>query len=108
MLGFEEHLLISPSVSLRARHPVHPWFTLSSETGQVSRSPVVAVVMSPGDRGSGGWKLTLLVSNRSRWVASIITVIQPLIAAMVFFPTCCTETCSNRNVEMIHQFRLFV
>lgn len=89
VLGFEWHLLICPSVSLQARHPVHPRFTLSRETGQVSRSPVVAMVMGPGDRGSGGWKLTLLVSNRRRKVASILTMIQALTAAVVFFPTCC-------------------
>lgn len=49
---------------------------------------MVAVVIGPGDRGSGGWKLALLVSDRRRRVASILTMILPLTTGLVFFPIC--------------------
>lgn len=35
------------SVSLQARHPVHPGLSLPSKTRQVSRRPVVATVVGP-------------------------------------------------------------
>ena len=77
------------SVSLQTRHPVHPGFTLPRETGQVPRRLVIAVVIGPRDRGSGGWKLPFLVSNwRRRVVASMLTVMLPLTTAVVFFLIC--------------------
>lgn len=87
VLCSERHAVFSlPSVSLQARHSVHPGFTLPRETGQVPWSPVVAMVIGPGDRGSGGWEV--LVSNRMRRVTSIFTMTQPLTAAVGFFPIC--------------------
>lgn len=85
VLCSEQHAVFSlPSVSLQARYSVHPGFTLPRETGQVPWSqPVVAVVIGPGDRGSGGWEF--LVSNRMRRVTSIFTMTQPLTAAVGFF-----------------------
>lgn len=59
------------SASLQARHPVHPGLTLPRETGQVPRSTMVAVVIGPGDRGSGGCRSLVPGSKRQR-VASVL------------------------------------
>ncbi|TNN86429.1 hypothetical protein EYF80_003199 [Liparis tanakae] len=67
-------ILTSFHLDKSARHPLPPRFTLPRETGQVPRSPVATMVIGPGDRGSGGWKLAFVVSTRRRSAASLLTV----------------------------------
>lgn len=64
------------SVSLQTRHPVYTGFSVPRDSRQVPWSPVVSVVVRPGDRSSGGWEL--MISNRLRRVTSIFTRRRPL------------------------------
>lgn len=71
------------SVSLQARHSVYPGFTVPRDSRQVPWSPVVSVVVRPGDRSSGGWEL--MISNRLRRVTSILTKRRSLCIATYLF-----------------------
>lgn len=74
------------SVSLQARHSVYPGFTVPRDSRQVPWSPVVSVVVRPGDRSSGGWEL--MISNRLRRVTSIFTKRRSLCIATYLFLIC--------------------
>lgn len=62
------------SVSLQARHPVHPGLSLPSKTRQVSRRPVVATVVGPWAWVSAGRHLASSAANRRRVLTADVDI----------------------------------